>query len=346
MEAIGVSAPHKVTFYSFKGGVGRTLALLDVAVLLARAGQRVVAVDMDLEAPGFHRYPAIRPPADAHPGVSDYIMERLTGPERPIQPYSYRPSIAGVDDRLIIVPAGQRTRELADEIKRIYEPLGERALIFQLFVARLTREFSPDFILFDSRTGLAEIAAVCTVELADAIVALTGLNPQGIDGLVEVIGLIRNHPARKRPPAFILVYGPIPRTEDLGPAGATLPLDWPDTDETRPRAISYDLAIRIAEAHAKLWMTAVAEDEAEVRQWFPDLSRHERLHFMEYDPWVPLVGEDDFDRLGPLREAHRRLARSIGLLAGRDLFPELARSAASSPLALSQRVSDAIDQLR
>src|SRR5690349_22743617 len=45
-----------VTFYSFKGGTGRTMALANVAWILAINGKRVLAVDWDLEAPGLHRY--------------------------------------------------------------------------------------------------------------------------------------------------------------------------------------------------------------------------------------------------------------------------------------------------
>ena len=45
-----------VTFYSFKGGVGRSMALANVAVLLARTGKKVLCVDWDLEAPGLDRY--------------------------------------------------------------------------------------------------------------------------------------------------------------------------------------------------------------------------------------------------------------------------------------------------
>ena len=39
------------TFYSFKGGVGRTMALVNVAVELARRGRWVLAVDFGLETP-------------------------------------------------------------------------------------------------------------------------------------------------------------------------------------------------------------------------------------------------------------------------------------------------------
>lgn len=44
--------PFIFTFYSFKGGVGRSLALVNVAYALAARGRKVLAVDMDLEAPG------------------------------------------------------------------------------------------------------------------------------------------------------------------------------------------------------------------------------------------------------------------------------------------------------
>src|SRR5262245_53539508 len=45
-----------ITFYSFKGGVGRTMALANVAWILASTGRKVLAVDWDLESPGLHRY--------------------------------------------------------------------------------------------------------------------------------------------------------------------------------------------------------------------------------------------------------------------------------------------------
>ena len=45
-----------ITFYSWKGGVGRTMAMANVGVQLARRGKRVLLVDWDLEAPGLDRY--------------------------------------------------------------------------------------------------------------------------------------------------------------------------------------------------------------------------------------------------------------------------------------------------
>ena len=45
-----------VTFYSYKGGVGRSFALANVAAILSEWGCRVLAVDWDIEAPGLSHY--------------------------------------------------------------------------------------------------------------------------------------------------------------------------------------------------------------------------------------------------------------------------------------------------
>src|SRR6185295_1485426 len=44
-----------VAFYSYKGGVGRTLLVANTAQFLAMSGRKVVALDLDLEAPGLHQ---------------------------------------------------------------------------------------------------------------------------------------------------------------------------------------------------------------------------------------------------------------------------------------------------
>ena len=45
-----------ITFYSYKGGVGRSFVLANVAATLSRWGYRVLCVDWDLEAPGLAHY--------------------------------------------------------------------------------------------------------------------------------------------------------------------------------------------------------------------------------------------------------------------------------------------------
>ena len=47
-------SPRLIGFYSYKGGVGRSMALAHCAVELARRGRKVLIIDLDLEAPGQH----------------------------------------------------------------------------------------------------------------------------------------------------------------------------------------------------------------------------------------------------------------------------------------------------
>ena len=45
-----------ITFYSYKGGVGRSMALANVATLLSKWGKKVLMIDWDLEAPGLENF--------------------------------------------------------------------------------------------------------------------------------------------------------------------------------------------------------------------------------------------------------------------------------------------------
>src|SRR5215510_7742250 len=67
-----------VTFYYDNGGTGRTMALANVAWILASNGKRVLVVDWDLESPGLHKFfaPFIEPDTLAsRGGVIDLIRE-------------------------------------------------------------------------------------------------------------------------------------------------------------------------------------------------------------------------------------------------------------------------------
>ena len=76
-----------VTFYSYKGGTGRTMTLANVAWILASNGKRVLAVDWDLEAPGLHRYfhPfLLDKECKSSPGVIDMVWDVSVSATKPV----------------------------------------------------------------------------------------------------------------------------------------------------------------------------------------------------------------------------------------------------------------------
>ncbi|MDP2316625.1 MAG: tetratricopeptide repeat protein [Pseudomonadota bacterium] len=173
-----------VSFYSFKGGVGRTQAVTNVAAEMAGRGQRVIIVDMDLESPGVHAYFGTADSAARAPGLLDYLDAWRTGEEPP-----------NVDHYLVEVHPGIRVmgpgRLDATYARRIAALSWERFYSEQdgdLVMERLREELlkRADLVLLDSRTGMTDIGTVCTFHLPDVVVALFALHRQGIDGTALV----------------------------------------------------------------------------------------------------------------------------------------------------------------
>jgi MinD-like ATPase involved in chromosome partitioning or flagellar assembly len=73
--------PHIFTFYSYKGGVGRSMALLNVAYTLHSLGRHVLMVDLDLEAPGvsgfLRRYEELETTDEHKPDVVDLLSDLM-----------------------------------------------------------------------------------------------------------------------------------------------------------------------------------------------------------------------------------------------------------------------------
>ena len=72
------SGARRCTLFSVKGGVGRSTTAVVLAWHLARRGERVLVLDLDLESPGVSSA-MLR--ADARPefGVTDWFVENLVG---------------------------------------------------------------------------------------------------------------------------------------------------------------------------------------------------------------------------------------------------------------------------
>jgi MinD-like ATPase involved in chromosome partitioning or flagellar assembly len=183
-----------VTFYSFRGGVGRTMALVNIGTWLARHGRRVLLVDFDLESPGISHYalPGAKP---ERKGVVDYLLEASEGPvPRTLQDFyfeSFKEKGGGV---LYVMPAGRASthQERLGKLNfgKLYSD-DEGYLIIENLKALWMSEISPDYVLIDSRTGYSEAAGICTRQLADAVVMTFIPSPQNLSGLEEVVGQIR-----------------------------------------------------------------------------------------------------------------------------------------------------------
>lgn len=94
------------TFYSYKGGVGRTLALANVAILLTRWGYRVLCVDWDLEAPGLHLYFRRLLKGQSMRGLVELLQAHTSGRQPSWQDFITEMGVPRADTPLSLITAG------------------------------------------------------------------------------------------------------------------------------------------------------------------------------------------------------------------------------------------------
>ena len=222
-----------ITFYSFKGGTGRTMALANVAWILAANGLRVLIADWDLESPGLHRFfqPFMDPHVSERPGIVDFVRK-----------YEWAADAADITPQALLSGPEDAQRDAREKVERLiaehvtqldaytisldWEFQDSGALHF-LSPGKQTNVYSPtlsglewdvfyntlhggqffdalrehlkrdyDYVLIDSRTGLSDMSDICTVHLPDTVVDCFTLSTQGIEGAGAMAQTIRTASSR------------------------------------------------------------------------------------------------------------------------------------------------------
>jgi MinD-like ATPase involved in chromosome partitioning or flagellar assembly len=182
-------APPIVTFYSFKGGVGRTTALVSCAWQLAREGKRVAVLDLDLEAPGLGALLG----SGADRGVLDAIVDHVASNSIDIDGLHSSAQAIGAEDakNLDIITAGRLGVSYLEKLARLdFVASGPWTDEEQSPVESALRELlrsvkaklKPDLIFLDARAGLHDLAGLSLHGLAHVDVLVTRASEQAYQG--------------------------------------------------------------------------------------------------------------------------------------------------------------------
>jgi MinD-like ATPase involved in chromosome partitioning or flagellar assembly len=198
---LAASTPSIITFYSFKGGVGRTTSLVACAWQLARAGKKVVAIDLDLEAPGLGALLDVKTERGVVDLLADYLATGDCDLDRAVA--GQVDAFGAGGERVSVIPAGRLDAGYLEKLARLDflnsnppapasaqpEPSPiEQALRGILQTVR--KKLAPDFILLDSRAGLHDLAGLSLHSLAHVDVLVGRASEQGYRGFDLTLGVL------------------------------------------------------------------------------------------------------------------------------------------------------------
>jgi MinD-like ATPase involved in chromosome partitioning or flagellar assembly len=324
-----ISLPLTVTFYSLRGGVGRSTALAHTALILAAQGKKVVCLDMDLEAPGLAALFGLEEQVrfQGH-GVASLLLALDMG-EKPV----VADHLVPVDQmgNLFLLPAGRIGPIYADTLS-ILDPGAwyredDNPLRALLNMIRTGLPFTPDAILIDSRTGLTAMSAPLLFEQADLAIVVFFPHPQTLHGTTMLVNGLRHavtyrdvarnsdgNAYRLRPESRFIA-SPLPAGES-GERYRLRAADWvaqwlqeerSGTDD--PEAAPYDqVAGTVDEVlHGIAYSEALASMDS--ISWDQDASRH----FKPVAEWVLrfLPTEEEGQNLGFVQQARQAVLEEL-----------------------------------
>ncbi len=192
--------PAIVTFYSVKGGVGRTTALVACAWQLADEGRRVAVIDLDLEAPGLG---AAFEVVTAR-GVLDALVDHVAAGSIDLEGLSAPASALGarVARQIQVFPAGKLGPAYLEKLGRLDYTLSTapgltspiEGALQNLLKLVASQTPPPDYVLLDSRSGLHDLAGLSLHGLAHLDVLFSRASEQAYGGLEMALAVL----ARRR----------------------------------------------------------------------------------------------------------------------------------------------------
>ncbi len=217
--------PPIVAFYSFKGGVGRSTLAGCVARRLVDEGQRVVLIDLDLEAPGAGTLFKVQ----TERGVIDFILDHLATGNATVDRCHAAAEALGTlyAPSVDVVPAAASLDwRFLEKLARLdYAGWGPGAdeespvakAIRDLLIA-VKDELKPDTILIDSRSGLHDLGGLSLHALAHVDVLLARNSPQDLAGLRLALQALARRKGGPENLDCVIVHSlaPLPPDQDPG----------------------------------------------------------------------------------------------------------------------------------
>lgn len=198
-----------ISFYSYKGGVGRSQLCANTAAFLCyKKGKKVLLWDWDFEAPGMHFFFSKKTEEINNVGTLElfqqYVRVMRTNPnviqeDLPTIESSHILNLIEykignrIHGKIDLLPAGNYSNDFPLRLSlfdwdEFYNRLD--GSVFIEIIKHQIKKLGYDYVLIDSRTGITDYSGICNVQLADANVIVMTANEQNFSGARHVIDKI------------------------------------------------------------------------------------------------------------------------------------------------------------
>ncbi len=217
----------RATFFSVKGGVGRSTAAIHFAWHLAEQGKKVLLFDLDLESPGISNTLLSEDHLPEY-GIVDWFVENAVGQSGLIteRMVASSPLSASSPGDIRVVPAygadaGGVGAEYMAKLSRCYAELDSDAFVpwaqrLAALVSEIEESEKPDITLFDSRAGINDIAAALITRLDADVFLFSSNTAQTWRAYQFLFSTWENHPEREKIRQRLkMVWSMIPKPQPL-----------------------------------------------------------------------------------------------------------------------------------
>lgn len=178
-----------ITFYSYKGGVGRTTMLANIAFNLSQRGYKVGCIDFDIESAGLN---AMFETVDL---LSITTQKLLTFTTKDKIQESIRHGILKVrtndSDFIYFIPANHSYEETNAATKEIMNNFDDVMKRQKIIIDAFRDLLEVDFLFIDSRAGISPMA-IPAIAFADEIVLVYRLGIQQQVGIIALLKYLLN----------------------------------------------------------------------------------------------------------------------------------------------------------
>jgi len=217
-----------ITFYSIKGGVGRSLAAANFAIYLGRLGLKTVIIELNLEAPSLVAKLRLDMKPDQK-GILNYLLSFQKGslPES-VEPYLVPVAIKGVrispsETSIWLLPAGYWS---SSNYHYELSELDWNALLgktksespFSRLLEQLQATLEPEYVVIDSRGGLSEATSAINLELAHEVVIFSTWSNENVDAIRQLSLMIKKESSQResgRNVSIKIVFSRVPMVSNI-----------------------------------------------------------------------------------------------------------------------------------